>query len=136
MASENIGALFNTQMPGYEDAADIQAALRLYHYGSLTYDPQQTDPSQIPGSSVAGYLQSFDDRVTTLEGSGIGSSYLSAVPSTPVDGEIWVDSTSTAQVLDLTAYTPTTPTDWDGSPTTIYEALDELASRLRVIEGV
>ena len=38
MASENIGNLYPSKIPGYEDAADIQAALRLYHYGSTTYD--------------------------------------------------------------------------------------------------
>lgn len=33
-----------------------------------------------------------------------------------------------------TAYTPTTSADWDVAPTTIAEALDELAARLRILE--
>jgi hypothetical protein len=31
-------------------------------------------------------------------------------------------------------YTPTTAGDWDSAPTTVQEALDELASRLRALE--
>lgn len=31
-------------------------------------------------------------------------------------------------------YTPTTSSDWDSTPTTVAEALDELASRLRALE--
>lgn len=36
---------------------------------------------------------------------------------------------------DATAYTPTTASDWNVAPTTIGEALDELASRLKTLEG-
>lgn len=36
---------------------------------------------------------------------------------------------------DATSYTPTTSADWDVVPSTISEALDELASRLRTVEG-
>ena len=36
---------------------------------------------------------------------------------------------------DATAYTPTTASDWNVAPTTIGEALDELASRLKALEG-
>jgi hypothetical protein len=31
MASENIGNVYPTKIPGYDDSADIQAALRLNH---------------------------------------------------------------------------------------------------------
>jgi hypothetical protein len=92
MASENIGSLYPTKMPGYEDAADIQAALRLYHYGSETYDPANTNPSQIPGSSIAGHLKSIEDDVAALDSRGIGSVFQNDEPSSPIDGLIWVDS--------------------------------------------
>lgn len=36
---------------------------------------------------------------------------------------------------DATAYTPATPGDWNVAPTTIAEALDEIASRLKALEG-
>jgi hypothetical protein len=36
---------------------------------------------------------------------------------------------------DATLYTPAVPGNWNIGPTTIAEALDELASRLRLAEG-
>ena len=65
MAEENIDntvggtGLFNTKIPGLGDAADIQAALRLYHYGSYTYDGANTDTTLIPNPSVAKHLQNL-----------------------------------------------------------------------------
>lgn len=165
MASEDIGTLYNTQMPGYEDAADIQAALKLYHYGSLSYDETNNDPTQLQPSSIAGHFQSLRDAVTILENAGIGSIVSATEPTSPIDGEIWVDSTSSAPIvsvtgipeagtagqvlskvsatnydvewatLDTTSYTPAVAGDWDTAPTTIASALDEIAARLRVIEG-
>ena len=44
------------------------------------------------------------------------------------DGAAWVP-------VDDASYTPATSSDWDVTPTTIAEALDEIASRLRSIEG-
>ncbi len=100
MASEDIGALYTTKIPGYEDAADIQAALRLFHYGSTTYDETNTDPTQLPNPSLARHLQDLRDDVTTLEGLGAGSDYLDVSPAQyptgKPDGFIWVDATSTA----------------------------------------
>lgn len=95
MASENIGSLYPTKMPGYDDAADIQAALRLYHYGSESYDPANTNESQIPPSSIAGHLKALDTRVDTIEDIGVGSDYVATEPTDPVDGFIWVDSDAT-----------------------------------------
>jgi hypothetical protein len=92
MASENIGSLYPTKMPGYDDAADIQAALRLYHYGSENYDPSNTDPNNIPANSVAGHLKSIESDVAALEALGLGSDYLATEPTGVMDGFIWVDS--------------------------------------------
>lgn len=36
---------------------------------------------------------------------------------------------------DATAFTPSTPSDWDVVPTTINGALNEIASRLRALGG-
>jgi hypothetical protein len=100
MASENIGALYPTKMPGYEDPADIQAALRLYHYGSETYVPTNTDPTQISPQSIAGNLRRIDSQLAVLDSTGIGSDYSSEEPSTPVDGFIWVDADSTVPIIE------------------------------------
>jgi hypothetical protein len=43
------------------DAADIQAALRLYHYGSEIYDGANTNPAILPNPSIAKYLQNLID---------------------------------------------------------------------------
>ena len=47
MAVESIGALYPTKIPGYADAADIQAALRAYHYGSYAYNTANTSPASV-----------------------------------------------------------------------------------------
>ena len=65
MAEENIdntvsgSGLFNTKIPGLSDAADIQAALRLYHYGTYTYDGANTNPANLPVPSMAKHLQNL-----------------------------------------------------------------------------
>jgi hypothetical protein len=67
VAEENIDntpngtGLFNTKIPGLSDAADIQAALRLYHYGTYTYDGNNTDPAILPVPSMAKHLQTLVD---------------------------------------------------------------------------
>ena len=70
MAEENIdntvsgSGLFNTKIPGLGDAADIQAALRLYHYGSYTYDGANTDTGLLLNPSIAKHLQNLVDADT------------------------------------------------------------------------
>ena len=67
MAAENIdntvngSGLFNAKVPGLSDAADIQAALRLYHYGSYTYDGANTNPANLVNPSIAKHLQNLID---------------------------------------------------------------------------
>lgn len=67
MAEENIdntvngSGLFNTKIPGLSDAADIQAALRLYHYGSYVYDGANTNPNNLVTPSIAKHLQNLVD---------------------------------------------------------------------------
>lgn len=57
---ENIGASgapYNTQIPRIDENADIQTALRLYHYGSDT-----NNPSPIPSDSIAGHLDYLEQN--------------------------------------------------------------------------
>lgn len=130
MASEDIGTIYKTQIPGYEDAADIQAALKLYHYGTTT--PITTE-SQILANSVVGHIKALDTRIDSIESAGIGSDYASTRPTSPEDGFIWVDSTSVAPAITLTStsiYQNSAPTtglvngllwiDKDSSPLTMY----------------
>lgn len=133
MAAEDIGALYNTKIPGYEDAADIQAALKLFHYGSTTYDETNTNPSQLPNPSLARHLQDLRDDITVLEGLAPGSDYLASAPTEPIDGYIWVDANSTgngAPLYSAAVYTNEAPTtnlidgiiwvDKDASPQRAY----------------
>lgn len=65
--SEDIGSLYKTQIPLYEDAADIQAALKMYHYGSSGYDTANIDETQLVSNSIAGYFASIQDQLDNIE---------------------------------------------------------------------
>jgi len=66
--TENGSGLYPTKIPGYEDAADIQEALRLYHYGSTVIPTENVlgTLSGINTKSVAGYLKAIDNTIETL----------------------------------------------------------------------
>ena len=66
MASESIGAIYPTQIPGYSDNADVQAAFRLYHYGSTSYNTANTDVNNLVSPSIAHTLNSLQEQITTL----------------------------------------------------------------------
>jgi hypothetical protein len=99
MAVENIGALIQTKIPGYADAADIQAALRAYHYGSLTFDPAETNPANLLSPSIAKTIYDIQTDITALEakpssGGEVDTTVPAAADFTPTeipDGFIWVD---------------------------------------------
>jgi len=129
MASENIGSVYPTKIPGYEDAADIQAALKLYHYGTSS---EITTESQIIPNSVVGHIKALDTRIDTIEADGFGSAVLASMPTGIDNGYIWVDS-STSLTTDVQYATasyqisqPTNPTtgalwvDSDSSPLKMY----------------
>jgi hypothetical protein len=120
MASENIDAAggsstFNTRIPGLGDNANIQEALRIYHYGlSEGSDAIPSDANLISGS-IAGHFKAVSNRVLSLESKGLGSTYSSseptaqivatpppAVPNTIPTGYIWVDANSSAPTFNST----------------------------------
>jgi hypothetical protein len=67
MAVESIGNLVPTKIPGYTDAADIQAALRAYHYGSYTFDTAETDPTELINPSIAYTINSLQDQIDNFD---------------------------------------------------------------------
>ena len=77
MASESIGAIYPTQIPGYADNADIQEAFRLYHYGSTAYNTANTNTASLVNPSVAYTLNSLQDQITSAAGS-IATSFVAA----------------------------------------------------------
>jgi hypothetical protein len=114
MASETIGTLYPTRIPSYEDKADIQSAIRVYHYGTENFDPQEDDPSQLPNPSIARYLYQIETDIDVIQSKGLGSAYLSSQPSGVDNGFIWVDSTSSGSVVPVysaAVYSGTAPTN-------------------------
>ena len=103
MATESIGVLIPTAIPGYTDSADIQAALRAYHYGSYSYDPANTSPGSLVTPSIAKTIYDIQADITTLEnrpssGGEVNTVQPAATSFTPPeipDGFIWVDEDGT-----------------------------------------
>jgi hypothetical protein len=67
MAVESIGVLVPTKIPGYTDAADIQAALRAYHYGSYTFDVNETNKANLISPSIAKTISDIQDSITAVD---------------------------------------------------------------------
>lgn len=121
MAAESIGDLIPTAIPGYADAADIQAALRVYHYGSYAYNPANTSPGSLVSPSMAKTIYDIQQDIVDLENrpsSGGDVSNTAPVPGdfTPSgipNGYIWVDQDGTigGQPISATSvFTNTVPT--------------------------
>jgi hypothetical protein len=100
MATESIGTLIPTAIPGYTDSADIQAALRAYHYGSYSYDPANTSPGSLVTPSIAKTIYDIQGDITALENRPSSGGEVDATQPAPgdftppeiPDGFIWVDS--------------------------------------------
>ena len=70
MASESIGSLYSTKIPAYTNTADLQAALKLYHYGSEDYDVANTDEEELVNPSIAYTLNDLQDQINGLDPEG------------------------------------------------------------------
>lgn len=68
MAAESIGTLVPTKIPGLSDAADIQAALRVYHYGSYTFDTAETVAANLVNPSIAYTINNLQTQITAITG--------------------------------------------------------------------
>ena len=66
MAVESIGTLVPTKIPGYADAADIQAALRAYHYGSYTFDTAESNSANLINPSMAYSITNLQTQITNI----------------------------------------------------------------------
>jgi hypothetical protein len=67
MAAESIGTLVPTKIPGLSDQADIQAALRLYHYGSYTFDTAETVAANLVNPSIAYTINNLQSQISALD---------------------------------------------------------------------
>ena len=126
MAVENIGSLVPTKIPALIDDANIQDALKAYHYGSYTFDTAETDPAELLNPSIAYTINDLQDQIddqvalelaardssrvtTTAPVAGAFTAFSATIP----DGYIWVDKDAAAQVGYYSAtsvYTATQPT--------------------------
>lgn len=124
--------VYNTKVPGFDDAADIQAALKLFLYGSETFDPTAVGAiDNLPNPSLARYLKVMQDEILVLQSLGIGSSYGSE-PSDPSTGYVWMptDASDTVPIVHSAIYQNTSPVgdladgmlwvDKDSSPLKLY----------------
>lgn len=130
MATQNIdgttdgSGVFNTIIPGYDDPADIQAALKLFLYGSTSYNanpdsyPGSTEEARIaaaksalPNPSIARYIHVIEQEIAAIRALGIGSSY-GTEPASPISGQIWMTSAAVDIVPSpaVAVYQATTPT--------------------------
>jgi hypothetical protein len=126
MAVENIGNLVPTKIPALADDANIQDALKAYHYGSYDFDTAETDTANLLNPSIAYTIndlqEQIDDQVA-LELAARDSSRVTttaptaaaftAFSNTIPDGYIWVDKDAAAPVGYISAtsvYTATQPT--------------------------
>ena len=71
MAAESIGSLVSTKIPGLSDQADIQAALRLYHYGSYTFDTAETDTAELINPSIAYSINDLQEQIDAVDLSNV-----------------------------------------------------------------
>ena len=103
MAAESIGALIPTAIPGYADAADIQAALRVYHYGEYAYNPANTSPGSLVTPSMAKTIYDIQQDIVDLENRPSSGGDVATTAPVPGDftpsgipnGYIWVDQDGT-----------------------------------------
>ena len=104
MASEDIGSIYPTKIPGYDDTADIQAALRLYHYGSTTYDIANEDVGSLVNPSIAYSLNDLQTQITNNQNNPAAAAEVQdSEPVSPVDGFLWVDSDASMSGSPLSA---------------------------------
>lgn len=126
MAVENIGSLVPTKIPALIDDANIQDALKAYHYGSYDFDTAETDPAELLNPSIAYTInnlqEQIDDQVDLEEASRDISRASNSAPvaadftafsATIPDGYIWVDKDASSPVGYISAtsiYTSAEPT--------------------------
>jgi hypothetical protein len=126
MAVENIGNLVPTKIPALIDDANIQDALKAYHYGSYDFDTAETDTAELLNPSIAYTIndlqEQIDDQValelaarniSSAQNSAPVAANFTAFSATIPNGYIWVDKDAAAPVGYISAtsvYTAAQPT--------------------------
>jgi hypothetical protein len=116
MAVENIGNLVPTKIPALIDDANIQDALKAYHYGSYDFDTAESDPAELLNPSIAYTINDLQSQITTKAALELAARNISSAQnSAPVaanftafsatipNGYIWVDKDASAPVGYISA---------------------------------
>jgi hypothetical protein len=125
MAVENIGNLVPTKIPALSDDANIQDALKAYHYGSYDFNTAESNAANLLNPSIAYTITNLQTQINTkaaLEVAARDSSRatttaptaaaFTAFSNTIPDGYVWLDTDSSAGVgyySATSAYTTTAP---------------------------
>ena len=125
MAVENIGNLVPTKIPALSDDANIQDALKAYHYGSYDFNTAETNTANLLNPSIAYSITNLQTQITTKAALEVAARDISratttaptaaaftAFSNTIPDGYVWVDTDSSAGVgyySATSAYTTTAP---------------------------
>jgi hypothetical protein len=114
----NLNGPYDTKVPSYNESADIQQALKLFLYGTITPPSNQ---SEILSNSLAGHLKEIEADITIINNRGLGSAVLETQPIGVANGYVWLKSNSgsSASVQYSESYyaaqapqSPTTGTLW------------------------
>jgi hypothetical protein len=62
---DNIGTIYNVKIPSLNDDANIQEALKIYHYGTLSTIDDVTDLDNAVNPGVAVYLRQIQNDVSS-----------------------------------------------------------------------
>jgi hypothetical protein len=79
--TESIGNLYETEVPALSDVADIQEALRVYHYGAPSgsgagqYPISNSAPSNLVQPSIAYHLYNLQEQIDNFESGVLPSAY-------------------------------------------------------------
>ena len=125
MAVENIGNLVPTKIPALSDDANIQDALKAYHYGSYDFNTAETNTANLLNPSIAYSITNLQTQITTKAALEVAARDISratttaptaaaftAFSATIPDGYVWLDTDSSAGVgyySATSAYTTTAP---------------------------
>lgn len=117
--TESIGNLYSTALPALSDTADIQEALRIYHYGAPSgsgagqYPITNSSPSNLVIPSVAYHLYNLQEQITNFEAGILPSAWTekgvlisASAPGTPrplspaANGQVLTTNSATSTGLE------------------------------------
>lgn len=114
--AESIGNLYETAIPSLSDTADIQEALRIYHYGAPSgsgvgqYPTTNSDPTNLVIPSVAYHLFSLQDQIDNFQSGILPSAWFNKgvlISSTDVGSPLGIAPGSNGQILTANSATAT-----------------------------